>query len=204
MMKDRKNFLMRSSRDSYSNHADYIFSIKHQNAFFTHIAPIIFKKDLWEHFYSEEMVKKHQASFSIHVYLFLSILKMASKIGFYPEQILALRVGYPLPEWLTEDGRYDRIRMDVINFTDMVRDVFHEESIIRHFKDIMLKKSVFILIAGSKIRCSFPTRFYIRLLTFLFAHYKTHPFFWYAICPALLIPRIAVLLPYRWFVQKSK
>ena len=105
--------------------------------------------------------------------------------------------------WLTEDGRYDRFVIDVQYFTDIFKDVFSEKNLVKHFKDVMLKKSVTILLFGTKLRCRFSFRFYLKLLKLLYSNYKTHPFFWYGITPVLATPRIIFSLSYKWFVKKT-
>jgi glycosyltransferase involved in cell wall biosynthesis len=203
MMKNR-SFLLNTPKNKYYNYLDYITSAKHPNAFFTHIASVIFKKELWDHFFSQSIFERYKHSESVHTFVFLSILKQAQIIGYFDQQLLALRVGASSADWQTEEGRYNRICIDVEYFTDMVRDVFGEKNIIKHFKGVMLKKSVYVLLLGSKIRHKFPLPFYIRVFKLLYHHYKTYPFFWYVIVPILLTPRIVFLLLYKLFSWNSK
>lgn len=204
LMKQSKSFLLNHPKNRYINYLDYFVHANHPNAFFTHIAPVIFKRDIWNRFFSQSIFEQYKHSESVHTFVFLSILKHAQIIGYFDQQLLAVRVGSSPDEWLTEEGRYNRIRMDVEYFTDMVRDVFGEKPITKHFKGVMLKKSVSVLLLGSKIRCKFSSLFYMRVLKLLYHHYKTYPFFWYAVVPVLLTPRSAFLLLYRLFLWKPK
>lgn len=202
LMKNKHKFLFKKSKPLYDSYEDYILDVRHNNAFFTHIAPIIFKKEQWDLYFSSELVQRHFESHSIHIYIFLSILKNSKKICFFQKPKVVLRVGAPPLVWLTEDGRYDRFLMDVQHFTDMFKDVFNDKRLVRHFKDIMLKKSVLVLLLGTKLRCRFSSHFYLKLLKLLYSNYKTHPFFWYSIIPVLLTPRITFSLLYKWFIKK--
>jgi glycosyltransferase involved in cell wall biosynthesis len=204
LMKESRLFLMTHPQKSYIHYSDYLAHANHPNAFFTHIAPVIFKREMWNRFFSQSISEQYKHSQSIHTFIFLSILKQAQIIGYFDQQLLAVRVGSSPDEWMTEEGRLNRIRMDVEYFTDMVRDVFDEKNIIKHFKGVMLKKSVSVLLFGSKIRCNFPFPFYIRVFKLLYHHYKTYPFFWYAVVPVLLAPRKAFLLLYKLFLWKPK
>ena len=203
-MQDNVKFLLGQRKNLYVSYEDYIFDIKHPNGFFTHIAPVIFKKDLWDANFSEKAVQKHYCSHSIHIYVFLSILKNSTKIGFFDKKILSLRVGAPNEEWLTEDGRYNRILMDVEFFTDMVKSVFEDQAVIRHFKDVMLKKSVSVLLLGGKIRCNLSASFYLKLLRLLYHHYKIHPFFWYGLVPMIFVPKFAFSAAYKLILKDSR
>jgi len=202
LMKDKQKFLFKKSKPFYDSYEDYILDVRHNNAFFTHIAPVIFKKEEWDIYFSSELVKRHFQSHSIHIYIFLSILKNSKKICFFRKQQVVLRVGASPPIWLTEEGRYDRFLMDVQYFTDMFREVFTDKKLVRHFKDVMLKNSILILLFGTKVRCRFSFHFYPKLLKLLYSHYKTHPFFWYGIIPVFLTPRIIFSLLYKWFIKE--
>ena len=204
LMKENRFFLLNQPKDRYINYLDYVAHANHPNAFFTHIAPVIFRRDMWNRFFSQSIFEQYKHSESIHTFIFLSILKQAQIIGYFDQQLLAVRVGSSPDEWLTEEGRYNRIRMDVEYFTDMVRDVFSEKNIIKHFKNVMLKNSVSVLLLGSKIRCKFSFLFYMRVFKLLYRNYKAYPFFWYAVVPVLLTPRKAFLLLYRLFLLKPK
>jgi glycosyltransferase involved in cell wall biosynthesis len=204
LMKERSSFLLQHPQKSFSHYAEYLQNARHPNAFFTHIAPVIFKKDLWDRFFSQSMFERYKHSESIHIFIFLSILKQARTIGYFEQQLLALRVGSSPDTWMTEEGRYHRILMDVQYFTDMVKDVFDEQKIIKHFKGVMLKQSISVLLIGSKIRCTFSFSFYKRVLQLLYHYYRTYPFFWYAVVPVLLTPRKAFLLLYKLILWKSK
>jgi abequosyltransferase len=203
LMKDKQEFLFKKSKLFYDSYKDYILNVRHNNAFFTHIAPIIFKKEQWDIYFSSELVQRHFQSHSIHIYIFLSILKNSKKICFFRKPRVVLRVGASPSLWLTEDGRYDRFLMDVRYFTDMFKDVFSEKELIRHFKDVILKKDVLTLLLGTKLRCEFSSHFYLKLLKLLYTNYRTHPFFWYGIIPALLTPRIIFLMLYKFIFRKS-
>ena len=197
------NFLFRENRSLYEDYKEYFLNVRHPNAFFLHIAPVIFRRSLWNRYMTQEAIKKHSRSESTHVYAFMMILKNSPAIRFIDKKMVALRVGAPAEENLMENGRYNRVRMDAEFFTDMVRDVFHDEILVRHFKAVMLKKSVVVLLLGSKIRCKFNVRFYLKVFKLLYSNYRTHPFFWYGIIPVLMTPRIALVLAYRLFVKKA-
>ncbi|MFA6054909.1 MAG: glycosyltransferase family 2 protein [Thermodesulfovibrionales bacterium] len=203
IMKNKQGFLFKKPKGCYSSYTDYILNVRHNNAFFTHIAPVIFKKDQWDSNFSPESAERHFQSYSAHIYFFLSILKNSKIICFFRKPKVVLRVGAPIEALLTEEYRYYRFVMDVQYFTDMFMEVFSEERLIRHFKEVMLKKSVLILLLGTKLHCSFPFSFYLKLIKLLYSNYKTHPFFWYGITPVLLTPRIVFSLANRLYFGKS-
>lgn len=203
VMEGRNDFLLRKSKNCYTDCCEYLLNVRHNNAFFTHIAAVIFRRDLWEEACSQEALARHASTGSFHVYIFLSILKRANEIYYFRGQPVALRVGAPNEAWSTEEGRYVRFKVDVEYFTAMFRDVFSEEELVRHFKDVMLKKSVAVLVMGSKIRSRFSFDFYRRLFGLLYGNYKWHPFFWYGIVPMIVTPRAVYLLLYNKFLKRS-
>jgi abequosyltransferase len=203
IMKDKQKFLFKKSKECYTSYKDYILNVRHNNAFFTHIAPVIFRREQWNLNCSPESVERHLQSHSIHIYVFLSILKNSKRICFFQKPQVVLRAGAPSEFLMMEEGRYQRFSMDVQYFTDMFRDVFSEEDLVRHFKNVMLKKSVLVLLLGTKLRCRFSHHFYLKLLRLLYTNYKSHPFFWYGIIPVVLIPRIIFLVAYRLIFRKS-
>lgn len=203
IMKGKQGFLFKKSKECYTSYKNYILNVRHNNAFFTHIAPVIFKKKEWDLNCSPESVERHLQSHSIHIYVFLSVLKNSKRICFFRKPQVVLRAGAPSEFLMTEEGQYQRFLMDVQYFTNMFKDVFNEEILVRHFKDVMLKKSVLILLFGTKLRCRFSRHFYLKLLKLLYSNYKTHFFFWYGIIPLLLTPRIIFSLSYKLYFLKS-
>jgi hypothetical protein len=198
---------MKKPKDYYATYGDYILSARHNNAFFTHIAPVIFRRDLWYQHFSTETMERCARSHSPHTHVLLSLLKYSKRICYFREQALTLCFGAPQEnnrgEWtLTEEGRYYRFEMDIIFFTDIFTDIFKERKLVRHFVDVMLRRSVLVLLLGSKIRGNFSSAFYIKLFRLLYRHYKTHPFFWYGIIPVFLTPRIIFSLLYKWFIKE--
>jgi glycosyltransferase involved in cell wall biosynthesis len=207
LKKDNNGYLMRNPKDCYADYSDYILAARHNNAFFTHIAPVIFKRILWHRYFSMEAMEKHDRSHSPHTHVLLSLLKNSRNICYFPKQALALCFGAPQEnnrgEWtLTEEGRYTLFEMSVIFLPNIFMDVFKEKNLVRHFTDIMLKNNVLVILLGSKVRGNFPSAFYIKLFRLLYRHYKTHPFFWYGIMPVFLTPKFIFLWLYRLFINK--
>ncbi|MBF0329424.1 MAG: glycosyltransferase family 2 protein [Nitrospirae bacterium] len=203
MMKDQ-NFLLKEPKGKYNNYEDYLKSAQHPNAFFTHVATAVFKKDLWNASFSGSIFERYKQSESMHTAVLLSILKRSKIAGYLGVQLIALRVGASSPAWQDEDGRYHRFCIDVEYFPGMVRDVFGENGIVSHFKAVMLRKSVYVLLLGSKIKHEFSAGFYIRIFRLLYRHYKTFPLFWYFIVPILLTPRTILLPAYKLFFLSSR
>jgi hypothetical protein len=202
-MKNQKGFLFKKSKECYTSYEDYILNVRHNNAFFTHIAPVIFRKKQWDLNYSSEAVERHFQSYSAHIYVFLSILKNSKKVCFFRKPKVVLRVGAPIDALLTEKYRYYRFVMAVEYFTNMFTDVFSERKLIRHFRDVILRKDILFLLFGTKLHCRFSHRFYLKLLKLLYTNYGTHLFFWYGVIPALLTPRIIFLMLYKFIFRKS-
>ena len=97
LMSGKHRFLFKKTEVYYKSYQDYILNVRHNNAFFTHIAPIIFKKEQWDLNFSSKSLERHLQSHSIHIYVFLSILKNSKKICFFRNQTVVLRVGALLP-----------------------------------------------------------------------------------------------------------
>jgi glycosyltransferase involved in cell wall biosynthesis len=202
LMKGNGRYLMKRSKDCYDTHRDYILNARHPAAFFSHIAPVIFRRDEWFLHFSEEAMERFARSYSGHFFIFMSLLKSAKRICYYKEQSIALCFGAPSDSMLTEDGRYYRFLMGAEYFLEMFESVFPEKDLVKHFKGVFLKYEIVVLLLGSKIRGRFSLGFYRRLLKLLYTNYRSHPFFWYGIIPLLATPRIFFVLAYRWFLKK--
>ena len=207
LKKDDNGYLMNKSKDCYVSYGEYILDARHNNAFFTHIAPVVFRRDLWHQYFSKKAMERHFKAHSHHTHVLLSVLKNSKRICYFREQALVL--GFAAPQgnkrsdWtLTEEERYYRFKVDIIYFTDIFKDVFREKKLVRHIKGVMLRRSVLVLLLGSKVRGKYSYRFYMKLLKLFYARYKSYPFFWYGIIPVFLTPRIIFSLLYKWFIKE--
>lgn len=200
LLKDNNKYLMKKSKTCYDDYREYILNARHPSAFFGHIAPVIFRRELWLGSFSKEAVEKHSRSYSSHVYVFLSILKNAKRICYFRKQTLALGFGMPT-DIFEEAPRYYRFQMNAEFFPDMFRDVFQEGDLLWHYMDVMLRNIIVVLLLGSKVRCDFSFKFYVRLSRLLYRHYKSHSFFWYGIVPLIVIPRVFFVTLYKLFMR---
>lgn len=202
---DKKNFLFcRKENCFYSNYNQFIKNIKHINGFFTHIATCIVKKKNFKNFISEVIIEKYKKSKSHHIFLFLSVLKNAKKIGYIHDKYVCLRIGAPYYEWATLEGRIERIKMSSKYFLEMLNDVFEEKEIIEKFKKLILVNDVLVLIIGAKLKLNqVNLKYFFRIFKLLKNDYGNFPFFWYGIFPVLIIPSFFFKIIYRFFYRKK-
>jgi abequosyltransferase len=200
---DKKDFLFNKKKTFFfDNYKDFIKRIKHINGFFTHIATCIFKKDKFKSLISSELIEKYRISKSHHIFLFLSTLKNSNNITYFHEQLICLRIGAPINEWATLEGRIERIRMGTKFFVDMVIDVFEEKEIINHFKNLILKNDIFVLIIGAKLKMAESNiSYFYMIFKMLRKDYWKFPFFWYCIFPLCFTPSIILKLLYNAYLK---
>jgi len=200
---DKKNFLFnRNEKAVFSNYMDFIKNIKHVNGFFTHIATCVFKKEKFTKFISNEIIEKYKKSRSHHIFLFLSVLKSSEKIVYLDDKLICLRIGAPFAEWFTLKGRVERIKMSTEYFVEMVKDVFEEGEVISHFKTLILKQDVFVLIIGAKLKLENTNfNYFLKIFKMLKKNYSEFYFLWFAILPMILIPSFCYKILYNIYLK---
>jgi len=198
LKRDNFSIIRANSRKIFSDYKNYIENVAHINGFFTHIATVIFPSSQFKKYYREEIFQKYYESKSQHIFIFLSILKDSKKVIFFEKPIVSLRVGAPPhDDWYSEDGRIERILMSSKYFVKIFEDVFKERNLLNHFKKLILKDDIFVLIVGAKINMESNFAYYYKIYKILKSYYSNFIFFWVVITPMLFIPKFIYRVTYK-------